>query len=247
MLDGWAPCGQASDSTSFDAPTGAVLRSRVIEIGSGRELIDLGERVVGLGAAVFTPDGRYLAVNLSGPDVEAPNIIELYDITSGELVERFDFDPEGFLPFWLAFDPQGRWLAASTGDGFLWVFDVAAIVGGASAEDAVLLRRAAHQTVVVPPAVNDDGIVATAGFGDGLIRLWDIESGQKVGEIQTATKGFWTVAFEPDGRHLLYAEGNVVRRYPIDNDELIQLARSRLTRELTPEECARYLDPDRCS
>ena len=38
----------------------------------------------------------------------------------------------------------------------------------------------------------------------------------------------------------------VIRRFYLDPERLIELAESRVTRELTPDECRRYLDPETC-
>jgi hypothetical protein len=37
------------------------------------------------------------------------------------------------------------------------------------------------------------------------------------------------------------------RRYLLDTDRLVQLAKDRLTRGFTPDECRRYLDREKCS
>ena len=48
--------------------------------------------------------------------------------------------------------------------------------------------------------------------------------------------------FGPEGDYLLYADGGaVLRPFYFDTGELLELARNRVTRELTPEECERHL------
>ncbi len=50
------------------------------------------------------------------------------------------------------------------------------------------------------------------------------------------------LAFSPDGTRLAYAAADgTVRVLALDIDDLIHLARSRLTRSWTPEECRTYL------
>jgi hypothetical protein len=56
------------------------------------------------------------------------------------------------------------------------------------------------------------------------------------------------LAFDPHGRYLTYNDaGGVIRRYFLDVNTLIELARDRLTRQMTDDECSRYLQPSGCS
>jgi hypothetical protein len=55
------------------------------------------------------------------------------------------------------------------------------------------------------------------------------------------------VAFSPDGAKLSTTGINpVVRTYPLDTENLIALARSRLTRGLTEQECQQFLHMETC-
>ncbi len=82
------------------------------------------------------------------------------------------------------------------------------------------------------------------------IRLWDISSlyGDAEGNDPTellAFPGGQDIAFNSE-RHELIIAGNdsIVRTYMLDIQELLALARSRLTRTFTAEECRQYrIDP----
>jgi hypothetical protein len=55
------------------------------------------------------------------------------------------------------------------------------------------------------------------------------------------------LAFSPDGSQLAYtAADGTVRVLALDIDDLINLARSRLTRSWTQKECETYLHRDTC-
>ena len=55
------------------------------------------------------------------------------------------------------------------------------------------------------------------------------------------------VAYSPDGKRLATAsEDKTVQVYAIDIRELLNLARSRVTRDFTPDECQRYFQSEKC-
>lgn len=224
-----------------DAPPGSDLRSRVIEVASGEEVLDLGERLIF--RADFSPGGmfapgRYLAVN-----VETVSL-EVYDMTSGSRVAELEV-----MPTMIRFDPTGRYLASGTLDGRVIVLDMAAIAEGASAEDALVMDRAVASGGVPGIAVTADGVVATSAFDSAFIRLWNIHTGDLITELRTDLDGSSPpqLNISPTGEYLLYPDaGQVLRKFFLDTDQLIDLAESRLTRDLTDEECRRYLDRPSC-
>jgi WD40 repeat protein len=242
VVDGLGPCTTVNGPQTFDPTPQAVLRSRVVDAATGEVLLDLGERYIS--AARFNPGGRfpagrYLAVNIGN------KLVEIYDMDALTLLTNLDFG-EGFT-FGMAFDPEGTRLAGGTAHGHAWVLDLAAVVAGTPAADAMLFDQAVQKGVNVGHALSADGLLATAGLGDGRVKLWDVASRELLIELQTKpTDSSHPVEFSPDGSYLLYNDGGVLRRYPLDPDELVELAESRLTRDLTLEECRRYLGAGRC-
>jgi hypothetical protein len=100
--------------------------------------------------------------------------------------------------------------------------------------------------------ITASGILATAGNGDGLVKLWDVDTGGLLVEFRTdridgpAVASPW-LDFSPDGSFLLYTDiGGILRRYIMDTDDLIELAEGRLTRGFTEDECVIHLTPERC-
>ena len=55
------------------------------------------------------------------------------------------------------------------------------------------------------------------------------------------------MSFSPDGTQLATASADgKVRIWALDDDTLLEIARQRVTRTLTDDECPRYLDQPGC-
>jgi WD40 repeat protein len=224
-----------------DVATGT---SRVIDVATGREIVEIPEAWVYY--AAFNPPGaleggRYLAVTDQFP-------VTVYDTETGAVIGSMPLEDLGLdAHLHLAFDPQGRYLAAGTVDGVVWVVDLVAVVEGASMVDALVFNQVAHTGPAPWPSITSDGVLATGGF-DGLVRLWDVHTDRLLVEFRTDLDDQMpTVFFAPDGSYLLYAEtGNVIRKYYLNTDRLVELAEDRVTRDLTVDECRRHLDPETC-
>ena len=120
---------------------------------------------------------------------------------------------------------------------------------------------------VLDLAFSPDGATLATSSSDGSVRLWDVGTGRQALTLATGVAGevgaeskfcFRTLhvaylgvggklAFSPDGTRLSYtAADGTVRVLALDIDELVDLARSRLTRWWTPDECAEYLHRETC-
>jgi WD40 repeat protein len=172
--------------------------------------------------------------------------VEIWDMSDGSLLgmlARSDRDEFGNILV-ISFDPTGQYLIGGTTGGPVWVADLKRVVAGEEMVDALVFNRQAHTGAAPVPAINGDGVVATAGF-DGMVRLWDLETGNLTLEFP-ANVGIPVVRFSPDGSELLYPDGLSIRRMPVDPQRLRDLADDLLTRDFLPDECARYATPDRC-
>jgi WD40 repeat protein len=116
-----------------------------------------------------------------------------------------------------------------------------------------------HNGAVNSVAFSPDGTRLASASADGTARVWDAETGAELLNISTHPIGVGRVAFSREcvsppeggpewcGTRLITANSdNTVRIYLLQIDELIALARSRLTRGLTDEECQQYLHVERC-
>lgn len=85
-------------------------------------------------------------------------------------------------------------------------------------------------------------MAVTSAFGEPL-RLWDLETGRLLGEFGGSVDADEAHYgdFHPTLPHLLVVSPpNEVRVFTLDIQDLAAIARSRLTREMTEEECQQY-------
>ncbi len=87
-------------------------------------------------------------------------------------------------------------------------------------------------------AFSSDGTrLATASF-DGTAKVWNVTTGQELLTLTGHQGGVTGVVFSPDGTRLVTtSQDGTARVYVLPIEELMALARSRVTRSLTVEEC----------
>ena len=82
---------------------------------------------------------------------------------------------------------------------------------------------------------------------DTTTKVWDISSGQESLTLTGHTLIALEVAFSPDGTRLASASyDGTVRVYLLRIEDLMELARKRLTRSLTTLECQKFLHMQEC-
>jgi DNA-binding SARP family transcriptional activator/WD40 repeat protein/tRNA A-37 threonylcarbamoyl transferase component Bud32 len=242
VLEHGPVCSDAVDPE--DVPT-ADPTARVIEITTREVVLEVPHYVY---SAQFNPPGaleggRYVALT-------DQSSVEVYDVSVGERVGEMTLEDVGVSAHLnLSFDPQGRYLAAGTTDGRVWVVDLTQVVDGTKMSDAIEFNQVGHTGPAPWPSISASGVLATAGF-DSLVKLWNIHTDEMLVEFRTdlSDQQAPATAFSSDGSFLLYPDtGNVIRRYYVDPKQLIAVAEEMVTRGYTPDECRRYRDPATCA
>lgn len=105
----------------------------------------------------------------------------------------------------------------------------------------------AHDGGINDLAINAEGTLLASAGVDGFVRVWDIETRTVVHQIPISNVGgVGGVAFLESGEHIAasnQADGEL-RIVALDTGELLDIARTRLTRTFTETECATYrIDP----
>jgi WD40 repeat protein/DNA-binding SARP family transcriptional activator len=230
----WSPDGErlAIAVADEDRPGGVVS----IVDRSGRQLTRVEEdRHTWIRALAWSPDGSRLATTRIAPrDDPALMGYRVWDAETGDLLRHV-----GTQATAIAYDPTGRWIATTRQtEGGADVWDAE------TGEEVAQLRASAGFYTV---AFDNEGRQVTTAGADGAVRLWDPETGIQQQVLRGHQRAVGSVYLSDDGTRLSSLdEGGMIRVWSLDLDELVSLARARLTRSLDDDECRQYLHLDRC-
>jgi dipeptidyl aminopeptidase/acylaminoacyl peptidase len=224
----------AAGLAETDVGDGRVI---VWDTSTGRLIATLGERprsgVAGDHAIIdldFGRDGTLLAA------ASFDGTVRVWDVASGGQRLVLGAHPVAVSA---AFSPDGRLLATSGTDGAVKLWNVST--------GARIRSLAGHLGTVSRVAFSPDGqTLATAGY-DSTARLWDVSTGEELLVLRGQTRGLTDLEFSADGTRLATsAIDGTVRVYVLPLQDLVDLARFRLTRSWTEEECRKYLHLEAC-
>lgn len=139
-----------------------------------------------------------LAFDVSGERIAASGYHELtiWNSRSGELIQRIGNVAE--RTFDLAFSSDGRWLACASGTpgkvGEVKLFNAT------NGELARVLVTTADAALCL--AFTADNQFLAAGGADNVIRIWGMESGKQLHNIEQHADWVLALAFSPDGEQL---------------------------------------------
>jgi WD40 repeat protein len=167
-------------------------------------------------------------------------VVRLWDADSGDALGVL---PRGSghtdLVFSVVFDPDGEELATTGADGttIIWDVDDREVIHQFDDHNGPVLSAAFHPT---------EELVVTAS-DDRTVLLYDLSTGDLERRIELPSPAY-SVAFTPDGEDIVIGTGaGQIVVDPLDTDELVERAEERAGRELTVEECERFLHNPDCA
>ncbi|MFB4278116.1 WD40 repeat domain-containing serine/threonine protein kinase [Nonomuraea sp. MTCD27] len=195
------------DGSLLATAGGSTGASRLWDAASGTPVAALHSLEGAPGPVAFSPDGTLIAAAYPrGP-------IRTFEVASGRLTgDPLEPAAGSVTPepreevAALAFSPDGRLLAGTTGSERIQLWDVATrrVVGRPLTGHTGLITSAAFSP--------DGGVLATASQ-DGTIRLWDVRGRRPLGDPLTGhTHAVNAVAFSPDGGVLASASADATVR-----------------------------------
>jgi serine/threonine protein kinase/DNA-binding SARP family transcriptional activator/WD40 repeat protein len=242
-----APNGWLIRGVSDDAATAVIVEDHVPNAGSQptrlvrtRDGSIIANLDVGgireMPHAVFSPDGAVVITNNNSGGA----VHRVWDTATGALIREVESKDGHYAGWAQEFSPDGTRLVIGGPAGTIWVLDVERLVAGLPVEETVLIEIPAHTNFITHVRHSPDGSRFLSRAHDELVKVWDTATGEKLGEFGTGD--FMVGDFHPtEPRLYVPLPGDQIGVYTLDTDDLMRVARSRLTRGLSEEECQTFL------
>lgn len=202
----------------YESKTGKLFEEWDINLGS-------------LSAVKFSPNGALIGVTS-----DRTNEIKILNANTGRDVTvlvghtnsnwNLDFSSDGTRVF-----TTGR-------DGTIRIWDT--VTG------KLLFTMNGHTSTVSGLDLSPDNkLIASAGT-DGIVHIWDVTTGQELLSLESEGVTFMSAIITPDGHRLIIGGRDDVYGIALTTEELVDIAKSRLTRWWSIDECRKYLHTDSC-
>jgi WD40 repeat protein/transcriptional regulator with XRE-family HTH domain len=211
----------SNDGTKASKIVGTVT---IWDLASAKVLLTMQTSPHGTTSVAYSPDGKYL---ISG-DWDANGII--WDANTGK--KLFTLPDQSWVTA-VSYSPDGKLVATGDFNGIVTLWNAS------SGEKLVTLKG--HNGFVNAVPFSPDGKLIATASKDGTARVWDVATGENLLTVPVDAQGLGGVSFSPDGKRLAIGGYSGIYILALPIEDVVELAKSRVTRLLRTEECKQYL------
>lgn len=192
----------------------------------GNQIKQFGEKfLVGGDDVSWSPDGRKLALTLDYR-------VKIYNSTTAELL--VDLNKHSGFTQRVEWSPNGKKIAIAARNSDVHIWD--------PQNGNELVKLIGHNGNATAIAWSPDGKYILTGGEDKTARIWDAEDGKEKLRLYGHLDRIKNVSWSPDGKRIATAsDDGTVRLYYANIEDLIAIAKTYVTRELTCKERVQYL------
>jgi WD40 repeat protein len=221
--------------TSFSGLNSSQGGIRIWDARTG-EAIEWPEDPKELTGAAFGPKGKLIATG------DGRGVTRIFELDTRKPLHKLEGPKHSVTA--IAFSPDGKLLAVATEDNSVRIWSVE------TGEELTNLRG--HTDIIFNARFSRDGKFIFTESADNSARMWQSVRGLLLAQVQkhsndgkSASRDGSIFAPSFDAKFIISRAGNSAQIHPCELcgslEELIKLARSRATRQLTPEESKKYL------
>ncbi len=201
--------------------------------------IDTGDTLLTLPTEQYTINNA--AFNRFGSVIASlsPWSVILWDVNSGQELIKLE-DRREYTA--ISFSPTSDQIAIGHHSGAVAIMDYMDSTN-------TMLDLYGHRSIVKDVKFSPNGLWVASASSDGTIKLWDASTGQNLLNIRNDGfgRGALRIAISADSRLLAVLNfDKTVNIFTLDKLDLLRLARNRITRSLSREECFRYFNSQEC-
>ncbi len=216
----------SNDGTKASKIVGTVT---IWDLASAKILLTMQMSPHGTTSVAYSPDGKYLITG----DWDANGII--WDANTGKRL--FTLPDQSWVTA-VSYSPDGKLVATGDFNGIVTLWNTS------TGKKLVTLKG--HNGFVNAVPFSPDGKLIATASKDGTARVWDATTGENLLTVPVDAQGLGGVSFSPDGKRLAVGGYSGIYILALPIEDVVELAKSRLTRTLTTEECQQYLHVDTC-
>jgi eukaryotic-like serine/threonine-protein kinase len=217
----WLAAGVNNEVRIWDARTGAQHLTLRVQNSAVRTV-------------AISPDESTIAAGYED------GVVVTWKLATGEMLQTLR--GHGKEVHSVVFTSDGARLASGSGDPEVRIWDARTGV------QLALIPRVLANLAFDPSGTR---LAVSSFLGLGGLAVFDGSTGKLLFTLQPESRlgrspFAFRVGFSGDGKSVLTTGDGTVRRYPLDVHELLGIARQRVTRELTADECSRYFGSPEC-